>query len=125
MQRTERPVSDSDLSALIDLPPPPTGARCMYAIAFDLDTEQLQAVYPNESWRNGYKDVRRILSEEGFSWKQGGVMFGDPAKVDAVRCVLAAQRLARELPWFTDAVRDMRMLRIEENNDLLPAVDLT
>lgn len=27
-------------------------------------------------------------------------------------------------PRFTDAVRDMRMLRIEENNDLLPAVDV-
>jgi virulence-associated protein VapD len=37
--------------------------------------------------------------------------------------VVAAQRLARELPWFSDSVRDIRMLRIEENNDLGPAVD--
>ena len=30
--------------------------------------------------------------------------------------------LARPLPWFSISVRDIRMLRIEEQNDLLPAV---
>jgi virulence-associated protein VapD len=30
----------------------------------------------------------------------------------------------RELPWFTPAVRDIRMLRIEDNNDLGPAVGI-
>lgn len=123
MQSTVDRLTEMDLALLEALPPPPTGARRLYAIAFDLDTEQLQTDYPNDSWRNGYKDIRRILTEEGFTWKQGSVMFGDPEKVDAVRCVLAAQRLARELPWFSSAVRDMRMLRIEENNDLLPAVE--
>lgn len=94
----------------------------MYAIAFDLDIEILQQQYPSESWRNGYADIRKILVEEGFRWKQGSVMFGGPDEVDAIRCVLATQRLARELPWFPQAVRDVRMLRIEENNDLSPAL---
>jgi virulence-associated protein VapD len=30
--------------------------------------------------------------------------------------------LARSLPWFAASVRDIRMLRIEEFNDLMPAV---
>jgi len=30
--------------------------------------------------------------------------------------------LARTLPWFAACVRDIRMLRIEELNDLMPAV---
>jgi virulence-associated protein VapD len=30
--------------------------------------------------------------------------------------------LARSLPWFAASVRDIRMLRIEELNDLMPAI---
>lgn len=36
--------------------------------------------------------------------------------------VLAALNLARGLPWFAASVRDIRLLRIEEMNDLMPAV---
>ena len=43
-------------------------------------------------------------------------------RINAVTCVLAAIDLARSLPWFAAAVRDIRMLRIEELNDLMPAV---
>jgi virulence-associated protein VapD len=32
------------------------------------------------------------------------------------------QRMATRFPWFTPAVRDIRMLRIEENNDLKAAL---
>ncbi len=95
----------------------------MYAITFDLDTETLAQVYPGDSWRNAYGDIRRIVLDAGFEWQQGSVYFGDPARIDAVTCVLAAQRLSRELTWFSQVVRDIRMLRIEENNDLTPAVE--
>jgi virulence-associated protein VapD len=30
--------------------------------------------------------------------------------------------LTTSLPWFAASVRDIRMLRIEEMNDLMPAV---
>jgi len=95
----------------------------MYAITFDLDTETLQKVYPSESWRNAYGEVKRILLSRGFEWQQGSVYFGNSA-VDAVTTVLVAQQLASELPWFAQAVRDIRMLRIEENNNLAAAVEL-
>jgi len=105
-----------------DLPPPPTGAHRVYAIAFDLVIDDLRAHYSATSPNNAYTEVRRILEEDGFAWRQGSVYFGDPARVNPVSCVLTAQRLASELPWFSKCVRDVRMLRIEENNDLLPAV---
>lgn len=47
--------------------------------------------------------------------------FGSEA-VTAVTCVLAAQDLARSLAWFAASVHDIRLLRIEELNDLMPAV---
>ncbi|BBK44851.1 endoribonuclease VapD [Allostella vacuolata] len=95
----------------------------MYAIAFDLDTDTLERTYHNASWRNAYEDIRRVLAEHAFDRQQGSVYFGDAEKVDPVRCVLAVQDLTRRYPWFAAAVNDIRMLRIEENNDLRPAIE--
>jgi len=93
----------------------------MYAITFDMDTTALQASYHNASWQNAYNDIGKVLHSHGFGRQQGSVYFGDDG-VDAVRCVLAVQELARAYVWFSPSVRDIRMLRIEDNNDLMPAV---
>ena len=93
----------------------------MYAIVFDFDTETLEQLYPNNSWRNAHTDVRTYLTARGFEWKQGSTYFGNDT-IDAVRCVTVVQRLARKYPWFKPAIRDIRMLRIEEMNDLMPVV---
>ena len=95
----------------------------MYAITFDLDTQTLEDSYGNPSWRNAYTDIRNVLREHGFNWRQGSVYFGDD-DVTSVTCVLATQDLTRRFPWFRASVRDIRMLRIEENNDLAPAMNL-
>lgn len=95
----------------------------MYAIAFDLDTETLKANYGNESFTNAYADIRKVLTtKHNFKWQQGSVYFGDVDKVNAVTCVLAVMDLARTYKWFAPSVKDIRMLRIEEQNDLMGAV---
>lgn len=94
----------------------------MYAIVFDLDTTTLEQTYPNPSWRNAFAEIRRVLEDRGFEWQQGSTYFGSE-QITAVDCVLAVQALKREYPWFQPSVRDIRMLRIEENNDLGPALD--
>ncbi len=100
-----------------------SGAKpVVYAIAFDLDTATLKASYHNDSWQNAYADVGRTLRSFGFDRTQGSVYFGDDS-VDAVTCVLAVQQLTTDYPWFGPAVSDIRMLRIEDNNDLRPAVE--
>jgi virulence-associated protein VapD len=106
---------ESGLSAL------PLGVVRVYAIAFDLDTETMKSAFGESSYTSGYHQVRRILEDEGFTWMQGTLYYGNE-KTDPVKCVLVIQRCARQLPWFGDAVRDIRMLRIEENNDLRPAI---
>jgi virulence-associated protein VapD len=63
----------------------------------------------------------RSLRKPGLDRQQGSVYFGDET-VDAVRCVLAVQDLANSYAWFSPSVRDIRMLRIEDNNDLTPAI---
>ncbi len=93
----------------------------MYAIVFDFDTDMLRQLYPSPSWNNAYTDVRNFLTTRGFEWTQGSAYFGDET-IDAVRCVRVVQRMAKKYPWFTPSVRDLRMLRIEENNDLKAAL---
>ena len=93
----------------------------MYAITFDMDIARMEQLYTGKSWRNGYQEIGRILREHGFDWQQGSVYFGGE-NVNAVTCVLAIQDVSRKLNWFSPSVRDVRMLRIEEFNDLSPAV---
>ncbi len=114
----DEPLTDTMEDASFGLP---TGRVRVYAIAFDLDTAQLQIEYPNTSYPNAYGDIRKILEPLGFIWKQGSVYFGDE-QMTAVKCVLAAQAVSNAYPWFKNCVRDIRMLRIEELNDLSPAL---
>ncbi|PEI09310.1 virulence factor [Pseudomonas putida] len=93
----------------------------MYAIAFDLDQAMLKDTYHNASYQNAYGDIKKALEEKGFTRQQGSVYFGGP-EMTAVKCVLAAQALSRDFPWFKPSVSDIRMLRIEEMNDLSEAL---
>lgn len=95
----------------------------MYAISFDLDTDTLRKSYHNPSWQNAYNDIAKFLRAQGFDRQQGSVYFGDET-IDSVRCQTAVQRLTLEYDWFAPAVTDIRMLRIEDNNDLTPAIEL-
>ena len=94
----------------------------MYAITFDLDTAKLEETYGKPSWQNAYSDIKQFLEKEGFSWQQGSVYFGDLDKVNAVTCVMATAKMATLWPWFKASVRDIQMLRIEENSDLSPVL---
>ena len=93
----------------------------MCAISFDMDTTSRQPGYHNASWPNAYNDIGRGLHAHGFGPRHGSVCFDDDI-VDAVRCVLSVQAMARAYVWFSPYVRDIRMPRIEDNNDLMPAV---
>ncbi len=96
----------------------------MYAIAFDLEQDTLSKTYGTPTYTNAYSDIKKVLEQYGFSRQQGSVYFGDVDKVDAVTCVLAVQELTKKYPWFNVSVEDIRMLRIEDNNDLMPAIKM-
>jgi virulence-associated protein VapD len=98
---------------------PKNGGR-LYAITFDMDIDSLKLNY-GDPYNNAYAEIRRVLQRQGFNWQQGSVYFGGE-NINAVTCVLAAIELSRVLPWFAASVRDIRMLRIGEFNDLMPAV---
>ncbi len=93
----------------------------VYAIAFDMDIDSLKSHY-GDPYNNALYEIREVLQKHGFAWQQGRVCFGDD-RVTAVTCVLAAIDLSRTLAWFAPSVRDIRMLRIEALNDLMPAIE--
>src|SRR4051812_34567402 len=83
----------------------------VYAIAFDMDVEQLRIHY-GDPYNNAYLEIRRVLEGHGFAWQQGSVYFGNP-DVTAATVMVAVIDLTQRLPWFAAAVRDIRMQRIE------------
>jgi virulence-associated protein VapD len=93
----------------------------VYAIAFDLDIEQLRVHY-GDPYNNAYLEIRRVLEGHRFQWQQGSVYFGGP-EVTAATVMMAVIDLTTRLPWFAASVRDIHMLRIEELNDLMPVVE--
>ena len=103
-----------------NLPPDLSKVGRVYAIALDMDIESDRLTY-DDPYNNAYSEIRKVLEHHGFKWQQGSVYFGGP-EINAVTCVLAAMDLAKTLPWFAASVRDIRMMRIEELNDLTPAV---
>jgi virulence-associated protein VapD len=124
-QGLEGSARDARLSLVAPLKPYPVPyAGRMYAIAFDMDTNAMQQSYGDPNWRKGYTDIGDILARHGFvDHKQGSLYYGDRERVRAVTCVVAVQECARELPWFSASVKDIRMLRIEEEDDLRVALE--
>jgi virulence-associated protein VapD len=115
---TIRDVRPSTL--LPGLPPTFKKEGVVYAVAFDMDIEQLRMHY-GDPYNNASLEIRRVLEEHQFQWQQGSVYFGGSA-VTAASLTVAVIDLTTRLPWFAASVRDIRMLRIEESNDLMPVV---
>lgn len=96
-------------------------ARRVYAIAFDLDSA-IAEKHCGPNWRGiCYAKIASVFADFGFVRVQGSVYFGDENS-DAVRCVMAVQEADRRFAWFASTVKDLRMLRVDEDNDLLPAL---
>ena len=72
-------------------------------------------------YQDGYKDIRRALERFGFTQRRRGLYFGNQY-VTPITCVTAVQALQKAHPWFIKVISDIRMLQIEEQNDLMPAM---
>lgn len=86
----------------------------MYAIAYDFHAEAAERY-------DAYRKVARILEGFGFRRQQGSVFYGTSSKM-AMTCAAAVLAISDQCAWFWEVVRDMRMLRIDEEDDLLSIV---
>jgi virulence-associated protein VapD len=93
----------------------------MFAIAYDFDTEKLKENYHLDSYNNAYADVRKFMEGKGFAAKQGSVLYGNET-VTMVTAVLAVSELSTKFPWVLPSLKDIRILRILDSDDLMPAI---
>ena len=99
----------------------------MYALTIDLDLEKISSFLVGftrkdlgRATSDMFREIADILSEEGFTPSMSiGLYYGGP-EVTVVKCVLASMRVSKECSWFLDVVQDIRMMRVEESNDILP-----
>ena len=96
----------------------------MYAVIFDRDANCLNEQHNINPSNNVYKSIRNFMEENGFIWQQGGLYFGSHDRINSVSCCIAVQKLAKQYDWFNSCVKSIRMLRIEENSDLMPAINI-
>lgn len=87
----------------------------VYAIAFDLNGEIATKLCGDKT--SCYGKIERVLALHGFKRQQGSLYFGN-ADSDAISCINAVQDLERKFSWFTRAVKDIQMLRVDEYSDL-------
>lgn len=89
-----------------------------YAILLRLDDCVLRRLLEaNDLARD---QITHFFAKQGFVRRNHDLYFGDQT-VDAVQCVLTAQRLAATFNWVVSAIKEIRMLRIEEDCDLTGA----
>ena len=93
----------------------------MFAIAYDFDTDSLKTHYHNPSFNNAYSDFRKFMEPHGFKAQQGSVLYGDKT-VTAVTATLAIVAASSEFPWLAPSIGDIRILRIPDKDDLMPAI---
>lgn len=93
----------------------------MFAIAYDFNTEKLKSHYHTASYNNAYAEFRKFMASKGFSTQQGSVLYGDDT-VNAVNATLAIVEASSRFPWLAPSVTDIRILRILDKDDLMPAV---
>ncbi len=92
----------------------------MYASLFDLDANSFDDSC-SVSYTEAYNAIKRYMLANSFTWIQGNLYFASPV-INSVNCVLIVQHMSKSFSWFNACVKDIRLLRIEENNDLLQAI---
>lgn len=86
--------------------------RCL--IVFDLDTELLKNSYHNNSWNNGYADIKRVLNRHRFNNIQGTVYLSELG-VRQAHGTIALQEVAIRFDWFEKCVSNVQFYDLADD----------
>ena len=94
-------------------------------ITFDLSQEALRQHYPHKEtaqdpqfFKRAYKDIRRFMEASGFERRQYSVYVSTEA-LTTLDVALLAQRMAEELPWLRQCVKEITATNIGARHSLL------
>ena len=83
-------------------------------IVFDMDTHCLEDHYHNQSWRNAYADVNRILKKHGFHNIQGTVYLSEQG-IKQAHGTLALQEVAIRYEWFHTCASNIQFYELKDD----------
>lgn len=86
--------------------------RCL--IVFDLDTKLLEEHYHNDSWRNGYTDIKRVLDRHRFKNIQGTVYLSELG-VRQAHGTIALQEITIRFAWFDKCVSNVQFYDLADD----------
>ena len=94
-------------------------------ITFELSQEALRQHYPHKEtaqdpqfFKRAYKDIRRFMEASGFERRQYSVYVSAEA-LTTLDVALLAQRMAEELPWLRQCVKEITATNIGARHSLL------
>ena len=90
----------------------------MFAIAFDLNINDLRATY-GEPYNNAYYEIKKLLRKFDFYNTQGSVYLTEKNDMAVLFRAITA---LKSIDWFKDSVRDIRAFRVEDWSDFTPFV---
>lgn len=90
----------------------------MFAISYDLNYWETQSLHP-KGLRQAYRDIDRILTRYGFSRVQQSVYVSEG---EDIAVLFDAMNALRALPWFPEAVKDIKAFRVEQWSDFTPSM---
>ena len=92
----------------------------MYAIAFDLNIDDLKKEY-GDPYNKAYDEIRQELESIGFMWTQGSVYINQEQENSLTTVYKAINKLSSIL-WFKKIVRDIRAFKVEDWSDFTEIV---
>lgn len=92
----------------------------MFAISFDMEVSKLKEHY-GEPYNKAYDEIRSLLEDIGFTWKQGSLYVAEVQK-DSLTLVYSAMKKLSNIPWFKESVRDIRAFKVEDWSDFTKIV---
>lgn len=86
-------------------------------VGFDLDTNAMKKHYPKLSWRDGYEDIRRFMTSNGFEWRQGSVYVSEKP-IGQKKTVGLILQIKEKYPWLNACMRDCIMASVGNRHSL-------
>ncbi len=94
-------------------------------ITFDLSQEALRQHYPRKEtaqdpqfFKRAYKDIQRFMEASGFERRQYSV-YVSAEKLTALDVAVLTQRMAGEMPWLRQCVKEITATNIGARHSLL------
>lgn len=84
----------------------------MYMILIDLEAERFSTA-----------EISEFMNKHGFMCVQRGLYSGS-GLINAVSCVIVIQQLFKEFSINSRHVKSLKMFRVDEISDLVPAINL-